>query len=357
LGNRNEAGERLLEFCEVNALFPANTYCEQPEQTLYTWTSPDVKYKNQIDYILGRRQWRSAIQSVKTRPDADCGSDHELLTATVRTKLKKTQVTKGWKLDTDNIPEDYKTDIKKKLATVKLEGGNSEDTWRALKDTFKEVADKHIPKKEKKNGAAWISQDTLRVVANRRQMRVEGKWVEAKKLNGEIQKGIRKDKEKYLQEKCRVLEEHNKKGRTRELYQQIRKITGKQKTNTGAIVSKTGVEHIEKDKIIRRWKEYAEELYKRDPNVSVSFKEKTYTQEPLVMESEVRKALQGITGRKATGVDELPIELIKAVGETALTALCQQIWTYGPKSGKDLYSYLYQKKVILDCAQTTERSH
>jgi hypothetical protein len=90
------------------------------------------------------------------------------------------------------------------------------------------------------------------------------------------------------------------------------------------------VEYIEKDKIIRRWKEYAEELYKRDLNVSVSFKEKTYTQEPLVMESEVRKALQGITGRKATGVDELPIELIKAAGETAttvLTALCQQIWT------------------------------
>jgi hypothetical protein len=48
------------------------------------------------------------------------------------------------------------------------------------------------------------------------------------------------------------------------------------------------------------------------------------------MESEVRKALQGLAGRKATGVDNLPIELIKAVEEpaiTALTALCQQIWT------------------------------
>ena len=65
---------------------------------------------------------------------------------------------KGWKLDTDNIPEDYKTDIKNKLATLNLEGGNSEETWKALRDTFKEVADKNIPKKEKKNGPAWISQ-------------------------------------------------------------------------------------------------------------------------------------------------------------------------------------------------------
>jgi hypothetical protein len=48
------------------------------------------------------------------------------------------------------------------------------------------------------------------------------------------------------------------------------------------------------------------------------------------MESEVRKALQGIAGRKAMGVDSLPIELIKAAGEpaiTALTALCHQIWS------------------------------
>ena len=55
LGNRNEAGERLLEFCKENALFLANTYFELPERRLYTWTSPDGQYKNQIDYILGRR--------------------------------------------------------------------------------------------------------------------------------------------------------------------------------------------------------------------------------------------------------------------------------------------------------------
>ena len=122
LGNRNEAGERLLEFCEEDALFLANTYFELPERRLYTWTSPDGQHKNQIDYILGRRRWRSAFQSVKTRPDADCGSDHELLTATIRIKLKKTQVKKGWKLDIDNIPEEYNNKIKNKLTTINIQG-------------------------------------------------------------------------------------------------------------------------------------------------------------------------------------------------------------------------------------------
>ena len=146
------------------------------------------------------------------------------------------------------------------------------------------------------------------------------------------------------------------------IYQQIREITGKPKTNTGTIISKTGVEYIEKDNIIRRWKEYTEELYKRDPNVSIEFQEKTYTQEPLVMESEVRKALQEIVGNKATGVDELPIELIKAAGETAitvLTALCQQIWTSNswPQEWKRSIFLPLPKEVTLDCAQTTEPLH
>jgi hypothetical protein len=176
-------------------------------------------------------------------------------------------------------------------------------------------------------------------------MKMEGKWDETRKFNGEIQKRIRKDKEKYLQAKYRVLEELNRKGRTRELYQQIREITRKPKTNTGKIKIRTEVDYFEKDNIIRRWKEYTEELYKKDPIIATEFKEKAHIQEPLVMKSEVRKALQEITGNKATGVDELLIELIKAAGEaaiTALTALCQQIWTSNswPQEWRNLSFYL-----------------
>jgi Fe-S cluster assembly scaffold protein SufB len=64
-----------------------------------------------------------------------------------------------------------------------------------VKDTFKEVADKTIPRKEKKNGPTWMSQDTLRAVENRRKIKMERNWVEVRKLNGEIWKRIRKDKE------------------------------------------------------------------------------------------------------------------------------------------------------------------
>ena len=60
-----------------------------PTTQEYTWTSPDAQHQNQSDYILCSQRWRSSIQSTKTRPRADCGSDHELLIAKFRLKLKK----------------------------------------------------------------------------------------------------------------------------------------------------------------------------------------------------------------------------------------------------------------------------
>ena len=79
LGMHNEAGQRLIECCQENALVIANTLFQQHKTRLYTWTSPDDKYQNQIDYILCSQRWRGSIQPAETRLGADCGSDHELL--------------------------------------------------------------------------------------------------------------------------------------------------------------------------------------------------------------------------------------------------------------------------------------
>ena len=80
---------KLIEFCQENALVIANTLFQQHKRRLYTWTSPDGQHRNQTDYILCSQRWRSSIQSAKTRPGADGGSDHELLIAKFRLKLKK----------------------------------------------------------------------------------------------------------------------------------------------------------------------------------------------------------------------------------------------------------------------------
>ena len=103
-----KAGQRLTEFCQENAFVIANILFQQHKRRLYTWTSPDGQHRNQIDYILCSQRWKSSIQSTKTRPGADCGSDHELLITKFRVKLKKIGKTaRPFRYDLNQIPYDY----------------------------------------------------------------------------------------------------------------------------------------------------------------------------------------------------------------------------------------------------------
>ena len=121
LGIWNEAGQRLIEFCQENALVIANTLFQQHKRRLYTWTSPDGQHRNQIDYILCSQRWRSSIQSAKTRPGADCGSDHELLITKFRLKLKKVgKTTRPFRYDLNQIPYDYTVEVRNRFKGLDL---------------------------------------------------------------------------------------------------------------------------------------------------------------------------------------------------------------------------------------------
>ena len=63
---QNEAGQRLTEFCQENALVIGNTLFQQHNRRLYAWISPEGQHQNQTDYILCSQRWRSSIQSAKT---------------------------------------------------------------------------------------------------------------------------------------------------------------------------------------------------------------------------------------------------------------------------------------------------
>ena len=116
LGVQNEAGHRLIEFCQENALVIANTLFQQHKRRLYTWASPDSQYQNQIDGIFCSQTWRSSIRSAKARPEADCGTDHELLIAKFRLKLKKAgKTTRPFRYDLNQIPNNYTVEVRNRL--------------------------------------------------------------------------------------------------------------------------------------------------------------------------------------------------------------------------------------------------
>ena len=108
-------------FCQENTLVIANTPFQQPKRRVYTWTSQDGQHQSQIDYILCSQRWRSSIQSAKTRPGADCGSDHELLIAKFRLKLKKVgKTTRPFRYDLNQIPYDYTVEVRNRFKGLDL---------------------------------------------------------------------------------------------------------------------------------------------------------------------------------------------------------------------------------------------
>ena len=124
LGVQNESGQRLIEFCQEKALVIANTLFQQHKRRLYIWTSPDGQHLNQIDYILCSQRWRSSIQSAKTKQNktrADCGSDHKLLIAKFRLKLKKVGKTiRQFRYDLNQIPYDYTLKVRNRFKRLDI---------------------------------------------------------------------------------------------------------------------------------------------------------------------------------------------------------------------------------------------
>ena len=99
----------------------ANTLFPEHKRRLYTWTSPDSQHQNQIDYILCSQRWRSSIQLAKTRLGADYGSDHELLIAKFRLKLKKVgKTTRPLRYDLNQIPYDYTVEVRNRFKVLDL---------------------------------------------------------------------------------------------------------------------------------------------------------------------------------------------------------------------------------------------
>ena len=133
---RNETWQRLIEFCQENALVIVNTLFQQHKRRLYTWTSPDGQYWNQIDYTLCSQRWRSSIQSAKTRPGADYGSDHELLIVKFRLKMKKVGKTiRPFRYDLNQFPYDYTVEVTnrfKGLDLIDVIDRLPEELWRFM---------------------------------------------------------------------------------------------------------------------------------------------------------------------------------------------------------------------------------
>ena len=96
------------------------------------------------------KRWTSSIQSAKTRPGADCGSDHELLIDKCRLILKKVEkTTRSFRYDLNQIPYDYTVEVRNRFKGLDLIDRVPDELWNEVRDIVQETGIKTIPKKKK----------------------------------------------------------------------------------------------------------------------------------------------------------------------------------------------------------------
>ena len=118
---------------------------------------------------------RLIIQSTKTRPGADCSSDHELLIAKFRLKLKKIGETpRPFRYDLNQIPYNYTVEVRNRFKGLGLIDGVPDERWTEVHDIVQETGIKRIPMEKKCKKAKWLSGEALQIAVKRRAVKSKG---------------------------------------------------------------------------------------------------------------------------------------------------------------------------------------
>ena len=202
--------------------------------------------------------------SAKTRPGADCGSDHELLIAKFRLKLTKVgKTTRQFRSDLNQIPYDYTVEVRNRFKGLDLIDRVPNELWTEVRDIVQETGIKNIPMEKKCKKVKWLSEEVLQIAEKRKEAKSKGEKERYTHLNAEFQRIAKRDKKAFLSDQCKEIKENNRMGKTRELFKKTRDTKGTFHAKMGSIKDRNGMDLTEAEDIKKRWQEYTEELHKK----------------------------------------------------------------------------------------------
>ena len=167
------------------------------------------------------------VQSAKTRPGVDCSSDHELLTAKFRLKLKWLgKTTRPFRYNLNQIPYDYTVEVRNIFKRLDLIYRVPKELWMELHDIVQEAVIQTIFKKKKGKKAKWLPAEALQIAEKRREAKGRGEKETYTHLNAEFQRIARRYKKAFLGDQCKEIEENNRMEKTRDHFKKIRGTKG-----------------------------------------------------------------------------------------------------------------------------------
>ncbi|XP_070000272.1 uncharacterized protein [Penaeus vannamei] len=279
-------------------------------------------------------RWRKKI-----RHGADCHSDHELLVCDIQVRLKrlpKAQVLV--RFDFATINDEYMVRVPNRFETLlasDLEELTPCELWDKGKNILKDVANATIIK-SRKNHKKWIMKATLKVVERRKEIKAKGidyqvDLVKYKQQHKIVQRMMRKDIEKYINEQYQRIEEKSINNSLKHLYQGVKSLTKKFKPTIDTVKSDGKILN-ESHEIKDKWKQYCSSLFKKNDTITTMSRledrlfANTEDTEPPPLYSEVEKAIRELKNNKNPGCDDIAVELIKKGGEN-VTCFFHKLYT------------------------------
>ena len=381
IGDRNEAGERVIDFCVRNGMAIMNTFFKHREShkwTWYMWEKQREMYtrKSMIDFIMVTD--KKCVMDVKAIPSMSLDGDHRMVVAKLKMKQqviklgKKTKRYRVEKLNDTEVKEEFRQKlsglIKEETQTEEL---NSGQMWEAMKRQISKVADETLGVKytggKKKKCTPWWNEEVKEAVKVK--MKAFRRWMRKKTdvmrleyviARREAEKVKRKAKEAIWTKLGEKLEADYGGGK-KLLYSLAKGYRKGQQEQTHNVKDKKGELLTDEGKIEDRWREYFSDLLNvmeereeqiRDEEVNIN---NGQAESDRITEEEIRKELKHMKNGKSPGEDGLTAELYKEGGEElikSIIVLFNKVWDTGevPKEwGRAIICPIFKAGDRQDC--------
>lgn len=355
LGVMNENGEMFANFCAFNNFVIGGSIFPHKRIHKATWVSPDGVTENQIDHFCISHRFRCSLDDVRVQRGADVGSDHHMVLAKIKIRLRK-QGNRGGPPRRKYVvsqlqgskKEDFVIQLRNRFqALTQLDDDTGIEThWTKIKDAINSTC-QDVLGLQKRDHKEWISQGSLDLIARRRRFKeqVNSSRTRASKMEGQqlyrqtakdVKKSIKKDKEEFAKGLATKAERAANGGHMRTLYQTTKVLAGKFGKPAVPIKDINGKTIYGKEAEANRWVEHFRNLLNRpspndQPQIMPARTDLPIRCDPPSKE-EIINAIKQLNQGKAAGPDQIPPEALKAdpIGNAdILYPLFTKIWNEG----------------------------
>ena len=265
LGEMNDNGERFVDFCAMNNLVIGGSIFPHKRIHKNTWVSPDGVTENQIDHVCISRRFRRSLQDVRVKRGADVASDHHLLVAKLKLKLKRNTVTgmpaRRERYDVSALKDPKKKEefiiaLKNKFEILQElhEEDNIPNGWQKVKEALRTTCQEILGPRNHQH-KEWITTETIRIIEDRKNKKaivnnsrtraaMTKAQEEYREAHREVKRRLKKDKRDYMECLATEAEQAAYNGNMKQLYDITKRLSGKFSKPESPIKDKQGTPKI-----------------------------------------------------------------------------------------------------------------